>query len=90
MAHTALSVEIPHAAVRALDVRERDLAGFVRRTLAVALYREGRLSLGKARELAGLPDKWAMLELLSERGVAVDYGAEDAREDLETLNRLTG
>ncbi|WP_394357502.1 UPF0175 family protein [Methanocalculus chunghsingensis] len=35
-------------------IRRSDLDQFLRRTLAVALYREGRLSLGKAAELAGV------------------------------------
>jgi len=42
----------------------------------VELCREGRLSLGKAAELAGAKSKWEMLILLSERGVPRDYTAK--------------
>jgi AbrB family transcriptional regulator (stage V sporulation protein T) len=55
------------------------------RSLAVELYREGRLSLGKAAELAGTKSKWEMLMLLGERGVPLDYTAYDAEKDLQTL-----
>ena len=54
-------------------------------TPAVELYREGRLSLGKAAELAGIKSKWEMLMLLNERGVPLDYTARDAKKDLQTL-----
>ena len=42
----------------------------------VELYREGKLSLGKAAEVAGVRNKWEMLMLLNEKGVAIDYTAE--------------
>jgi len=90
MPQASVQVEIPRSALSALDVRDGDLPDLLRKTLAVELYREGRLSLGKAREVAGLPDKWAFLQLLNERGVAVDYRAEDAAEDLEVLDGLLG
>ena len=58
------------------------------RSLAVDLYREGRLSLGKAAELAEAKSKWEMLMLLSERGVPLDYTADDAEKDLQTLESV--
>lgn len=54
------------------------------------LYREGRLSLGKAAELAGTKSKWEMLMLLSERGVPLDYTVQDAKKDLKTLKEVLG
>jgi AbrB family looped-hinge helix DNA binding protein len=60
------------------------------RYLAVDLYREGSLSLGKAAELAGTKSKWEMLMLLSERGVPLDYTADDAKKDLQTLKSVLG
>lgn len=61
-----------------------------KRSLAVELYREGKLSLGKAAELAGFQNKWEMLMLLAEKGVTIDYTAEDARKDLKTLKSCVG
>ncbi len=60
------------------------------RSLAVNLFREGSLSLGKAAELAGARSKWEMLMLLSERGVPLDYTADDAEKDLRTLEEELG
>jgi predicted HTH domain antitoxin len=61
-----------------------------KRYSAVELYREGRLSLGKAAELAGARSKWEMLLLLSERGVPLDYTADDAGKNLQTLGDVLG
>lgn len=83
-----LTIEIPESAFRALKIPEDQWPAFFRTTVAVALYREGRISLGKAKELAGLENKWEMIQLLNERGVDLNYTAGDAKEDLETLNRI--
>ena len=73
-----------------LKVDEDQLGLFIKRSLAVELYHEGRLSLGKAAELAGANSKWEMLMLLSERGVPLDYTADDAEKDIQTLEEALG
>jgi len=83
-----LTIEIPESAFRALKIPQDQWPAFFRSTVAVALYREGRISLGKAKEIAGLENKWEMIQLLSQRGVDFNYTARDAEEDLETLNRI--
>jgi len=83
-----LTIEIPESAFRALKIPEDQWPAFFRSTVAVSLYREGRISLGKAKELAGLENKWEMIQLLNQRGVDINYTAKDAKEDLDTLNRV--
>jgi len=82
-----------------LDKLERDVEEegnriarekYRKRSLAVEFYREGGLSLGKAAELAGARSKWEMLMLLSERGVPLNYTADDAENDLKTLKSVLG
>ena len=55
--------------------------------LAVALYVEGKLSLGKARELARMPF-WRFRQLLAARAVAPHYDAADVEEDRASLREL--
>lgn len=55
--------------------------------LAVHLYAQGRLSLGKAHELAGL-SLWEFRQLLGLRRIAPHFEAEDLEQDLETLRHL--
>jgi len=78
-------VEMPGSILALIKVDRDQLGPFIKRSLAVELYREGKLSLGKAAELAGAKSKWEMLMLLGERGVPLDYTAEDAKDDLQTL-----
>lgn len=55
--------------------------------LAVHLYEHGRLSVGKAHELAGL-SLWEFRQLLGFRQIPPHFGAEDLEQDLETLRQL--
>jgi len=88
MNQVELKLAIPEFLVNAVDVTKDKLDEFIRQTLAVELYREKILSLGKAKELAGLSNKWEMIQLLNSRGVSLNYSAEDATADLETLNTV--
>ncbi|NIM13912.1 MAG: UPF0175 family protein [Candidatus Aminicenantes bacterium] len=88
MNQVEVKLEVPDFLVSTIDISKDKLEGYIRQTLAVELYREGKLSLGKAKELAGLANKWEMIQLLNSRGVSLDYSAEDAAADLETLDKI--
>lgn len=83
-----VEVELPKTFSLTTKVKEKELNKFIREALAVELYRERKVSLGKAAEIAGARNKWEMLMVLNKRGVAIDYTAEDAEKDLETLNKV--
>ena len=55
--------------------------------LAVSLYAQNRLSIGKARELAGMP-LWEFRQLLASRRISPHYDADDLKEDITTLHEL--
>lgn len=55
--------------------------------LAVALYAQRRLSVGKARELAGL-SLWEFRQILASRKIPPHYDTEDLAEDLANLRAL--
>jgi predicted HTH domain antitoxin len=59
----------------------------LRRELAIHLFQQGRLSFGKAREMAGMT-VWAFQQLLGSRGIPVHYDVEDYKKDLDTLREL--
>lgn len=61
----------------------------LRTELAVHLYEQGRLSVGKAHELAGL-SLWEFRQILGSRRIAPHLDAEDLEQDLETLRELRG
>ena len=84
------TINLPGSFMTATKVKEDELGTFIRQLLAVELYREGTLSLGKAAEVAGMRNKWEMLLLLNEKGIPIDYTAKDAKIDLETLKKALG
>ncbi len=55
--------------------------------MAVHLYDTGRLSMGQARNLAGL-DQIAFQKEMAKRDVYIKYDAEDLKTDLKNLKRL--
>ena len=65
----------------------RMTAGQLLVELAVHLYEQRRLSIGKAHELAGL-SLWEFRQLLALRRISPHFDAEDLEQDLETLHHL--
>ncbi|MFQ5857606.1 MAG: UPF0175 family protein [Anaerolineae bacterium] len=55
--------------------------------IAVYLYAQGRLSIGKARELAGMP-LWEFRQLLASRRIPPHYDEVDLDEDIATLREM--
>ena len=55
--------------------------------LAVHLYEQGRLSFGKARELADV-SVWEFRQILGSRRIAPHYDEAELDEDMVTLRRL--
>lgn len=84
------TVSLPSSFPLAVRVSEGEMPDFIKRTLAIELYREGKLSLGKAAELAGARNKWEMLNILDKSGVSLHYDVRDAEDDLNTLEEILG
>ena len=80
---STIAIEIPREVIHATRMTPQEL----RRELAVYLFQQGKLSFGKAREMAGMT-AWAFQQLLGSRGIPVHYDLEDYEEDLATLKEL--
>jgi len=80
---STVTIEIPREILHVTRMTPEEL----RRELAVSLFQQGKLSFGKAREMAGMT-VWAFQQLLGSRGIPVHYGIEDYEEDLTTLREL--
>jgi len=78
---SATLLEIPQDVVDAARLNEPEL----KRELALSLYAQGRLSLGKARELAGL-SLWEFRQLLGLRRIPTHMDAADLADDLAALD----
>lgn len=83
MAIPATHLEIP---IDVLDSARLTLEE-LRTELAIHLYEQRRLSVGKAHELAGL-SLWEFRQILGSRRIPPHFDVEDLRQDFETLRKL--
>jgi predicted HTH domain antitoxin len=79
-----MPVTIPDDVLAAAHLSEAELW----RELAVALFREQRLTLAQASRVAQM-DQLAFQAVLAEREIPVHYGIEEFHEDLRTLDAFT-
>jgi predicted HTH domain antitoxin len=80
-----VQIEIPQHLVRATRLTIPEL----RQELAITLFQHGRLSFGKAREMAQM-DFWAFQQLLGSRGISPHYDVAEYEADLQTIREMTG
>ncbi len=80
-------VEIPAELAVAAGLDGANLSAEATRLLALELYREDRVSLGRAAELCHLPAE-RFMEFAARHDVPLHYGADDLEEDRRTLERL--
>lgn len=59
----------------------------LRTEIAVSLYAQRRLSVGKARELANM-SLWEFRQLLASRRISAHYDISDLDDDVATLHEL--
>ncbi len=76
-----LQILISDSIVQALRLPEQRIEQELRRELAIALYAQDILSLGKARELAEM-DKYEFGQLLAVRGIVRHYSLAELDDDL--------
>jgi predicted HTH domain antitoxin len=79
--------EIPAELVVAAGLDAQNLSVEAARLLALELYREGKVSLGRAAELCHTPFEQFM-EFAGRHEVPLHYDADDLEEDRRTLQRL--
>jgi len=78
----SVQLHIPDSVARAIRLPEERIAQELLEELAIALYTQGLLAFGKARELAGM-GKYEFGQLLGKRGILRHYGREELKDDLK-------
>lgn len=74
-------VEIPESVARSLRLPEGEIEGRLRSELALALYAQGILDMGKASELAGV-SRVEFAAMASQRKIARHYTEDELGQDL--------
>lgn len=82
-----VSVEIPEDLVRAAGWSLENLSAEAVPLLALELYREDKVSLGRAAELCQMAIE-RFMEFSARHNVPLHYGIQDLEEDRRTLERL--
>jgi predicted HTH domain antitoxin len=83
-----VAVELPSALLKAANLEERNLSQEAARLLAPELYREDKVSLGRAAELCQTPLA-AFMDFVAKHGVPpLRYSSEDLEEERRSTDRL--
>jgi len=81
-------VELPSALLKAANLEESNLSQEAAQLLALELYREHRVSLGRAAELCQTPLA-AFMDFVAKHGVPpLRYGEEELEEERRSGDRL--
>lgn len=83
-----IMLKLPKSILAVMNSTETNIGQSILETVAIALYRRRQISLGKAAEIAGIP-VGQMNQILAEHGVSLDYTAEDAIQDWNTLRKVS-
>lgn len=76
---------LPKEIIKICRVRESELPKFLNKTIAVELFREGMISIGKAAEISGI-SKHEMMDALASKKIPLHYSGEDLEKDVKTLD----
>ncbi|MBZ5525035.1 MAG: UPF0175 family protein [Acidobacteriia bacterium] len=83
-----VNVALPSALLKAANLEEPNISQEVARLLALELYREDKISLGRAAELCQTP-LVAFIDFVTKHGVPpLRYSFEDLEEERRSTNRL--
>jgi predicted HTH domain antitoxin len=83
-----VDVKLPFELLRAANLEQRTLSEEAARRLALELYREDQVSLGRAAELSQTPVA-AFIDFAAKHAVPpLRYSLEDLEEERQTADRL--
>ena len=82
----SVTFEIPDEVFQAMKLPPPEIEARLRLELAISLYAQQILGLGKAAELAGL-SRWELNQALAKRGVPMHYSETELAEDVAYARR---
>ncbi|HWD19633.1 MAG TPA: UPF0175 family protein [Verrucomicrobiae bacterium] len=84
---STVTVEIPEEVFALAGMQGGSSSESASKLLALELFREGRVSLGRAAELANVSVE-EFMDFSARRKVSAHYPSDDLKEDRETAARL--
>lgn len=83
-----LTIELPDELLQALSANGKDLSRMALESLLTDAYRQQKISHAQLGRLLGLDTSMDVDAFLKDRGIELEYTAQDLERDRETLNRL--
>lgn len=71
----------PKEVATLFKVEEKEMPSFIKKTVAIELFREKKVSLGKAAQIAGI-SKEEMLGVLAVQKIPIHYSVKDLHQDV--------
>ena len=82
-----IKFKLPKSILVVMGSTETAIEQRVIETVVVDLYRRRQISLEKAAEIVNIPI-WQINQILAEHDVGLDYNADDAAQDWNTLREV--
>jgi len=82
-----VNIKLPEEIFALANLKKEKASEEVRKLIALELFRENVISMGKAAEIAGIPLA-EFMELSAKRGIPMHYTIEDLEADRKTAERL--
>jgi predicted HTH domain antitoxin len=83
----SVNLELPSDLVSVARLDQGDISQEAAKLIALELFREDKVSLGRAAELCRTPIE-AFMQFAGERQVPLHYSLADLEEDRRTMQRL--
>ncbi len=80
-----MTIELPDKEIGDLRLTNEE----ARLDFAVGLYARHEVSLGRAAKIAGI-SYTDFMHAIGQRGICINYTAEDAQQDVETVRKRLG
>jgi len=87
MDSVTVKMDFPKDVLLAADISVANAPYDIKKHLALYMFKERIISFGKASALSGL-NKLEFIELAGNKGISLNYDADDYREDLNTIRDL--
>lgn len=82
-----VEVKIPEKILATAKIKKARASQEIRKLIALELFRENAVSMGKAAEIAGITLA-EFMELSAKRGIPMHYTKEDLEEDRKTATKF--
>ncbi len=87
MEMVSVRMDLPKDVLLAANIPEANATADIRKHLALYMFKERILSLGKAAELSGI-GKLPFMEFAGSKGVSLNYDTDDYYEDMNTIKGM--